>query len=203
MKLPELVLIVEGQGDVAALPVLVGKISGWIGDQVFTKNPIRVGGWGSIKKSGGLEKWVALAASRPDCRKIVIVTDLDDGCPVQEREAIEQRVTELRNLYEVEIEICFCVREFEVWLLRSLDLFSSMTKENIESGIEELIEKADRFRDAKGKLRGILKDGYSESYDQSEMAAKIDPGQLFNRDRSFKRFVKAVTGLDYETLGAA
>ena len=182
---------------------MVGKIGGWIGAQVFTKNPIRVGGWGSIKKAGGIEKWVAFAASRPNCRRIVIVTDLDDGCPVEEREGIEDRVTALRTLHSVDIEICFCVREFEVWLLRSLDLFVSVLKDEPAEGVEQLMQQADRYRDAKGRLRGLLKEGYSESFDQAEMAAKINPNQLYGRDRSFKRFVKAVTGLDYETLSAA
>lgn len=198
-----LVLIVEGHGDVNAFPNLVGKVGAWLGEQLFIKSPIRSKGWGSVRKPGGLEKWVGLAASREGCKRVVVVVDLDDGCPVVERQIVADRVNELQNVYNISIEICFCMREFEAWFLRCLDMFPGNIIQDDKSIIEQLIKKANHYRDAKGKLRSVMREGYSETGDQSGLIKNIICSELYKRDRSFKKFVKAVSGIPYELLDAA
>jgi hypothetical protein len=201
--LPETVLIVEGQGDVSAFPNLVGKIGAWLGMGLYTKKPIRAGCWGAVRKAGGLEKWVGLAVTRPDCSKVIIVVDLDDGCPVEEKALLQQRVDALSEAHGIEINICFCLREFEAWFLRSIDHLAVRFPQLADLDHEHFIEAAQQYRDAKGMLRRILPEGYSESYDQSDLLSSVDPPTLFARDRAFRRFVRVLSGLDYETLAAA
>ena len=194
-----LVLIVEGHGDVDAFPPLVGKVGGWLELPLFTKSPIRTGGWGAIKKPGGLEKWVGLAVSREGCSRIVIVTDLDDACPVDERASVEDRVMELSSQFGVSIDICFCMREFESWLLHSFPEIEEKFK-NIDT---KKLQKSASFcdiRDAKGLLRRAMVDGYSESSDQKALASAIFPPTLFNKSRSFRRFVKVIAQKEYVVL---
>lgn len=187
----------------SAFPSLVGKIGAWLGIGLYTKNPIRAGGWGSVKKPGGLEKWVGLAASRPACVKVIVVVDLDDGCPVDEKTALQSRVDAAAQAHNISIDICFCVREFEAWFLSSIDELAERFPILQELNHEHIIQTAHELRDAKGTLRRMLPDGYSESYDQAELLSSINPATLFARDRSFRRFVKSITNLDYETLAAA
>lgn len=195
-------MIVEGQGDVDAFPHLVGKIGAWIGAGLFIKNPIRAGGWGRVCKEGGLEKLVALAVSREGCNRVVIAVDLDDGCPVVEQNKISQRIAKLQETYGIIIELCFCLREFEAWYLRCIDLLADLLEDS-STDLENVINSAANVRDAKGTLRRLLKDGYSVSSDQGQLMSRIDPAILFFRDRSFRRLVKAISGLDYDLLEAA
>lgn len=196
-------LVVEGQGDVAAFPHLVGKIGAWLGMPLFVTKPIRCGGWGSIRKPGGLERWTTLAASREDCTRVVFVVDLDDGCPVEERAIILERVAALEALHGIEILIAFCIREYESWLLYSLDKISEndASLSDLDTSCCHMNNSA--IRDAKGKLRALLPDGYSESSDQHLLTKMIDIKSLYERCRSFKKFVKCVSSLDYDTLEAA
>ncbi|WP_172438934.1 DUF4276 family protein [Porphyrobacter sp. TH134] len=195
--MPDLVLIVEGHGDVVAMPHVVAKIGASCGLPLYTSRPIRSRGWGSIKKAGGLEGFVQLAASRHGCERVLIVVDLDDGCPVTERGLLAGRIDKLHERYGVSIEICFCIREFEAWLLASLE---ELPESDLKPGLDLPIERHDLIRDAKGSLRKFLEDGYSETADQGELAKRIDPSKLYQRDRSFRRFVKATTGIEYPDL---
>lgn len=200
--MPEIVLVVEGHGDVEALPPVVGKVGAWLGSPLFASKPIRCGGWGRVKKAGGLEKWVGLAASRAGCTKVVVVIDLDDGCPVDERGTIQARVDALEAALGVKIEICFCLREFEAWFLAVLDHIVAARPE-YDWTSQEPFQNAAAYRDAKGKLQDCMNEEYGEAADQVILARAIPPDLLFTRDRSFRRFVKAVSGLDYDTLAAA
>lgn len=198
--MPSLVAIVEGHGDVAAIPTVIGKIGGWLEEPLFVANPIRAGSWGAIKKAGGLEKLVRLAASRPECTKVVVLTDLDDGCPVTERAEVEARRAELVSELNILIEICFCIREFEAWILSSLDQIAARLDDLTNVSTEVSLEDNSAFRDAKGRLRRLLPDGYSESADQGRLVRGLDPSVLYARDRSFRRFVKAISGYDYADI---
>jgi len=200
--LPNLVLVVEGHGDVDAFPNIVGKVGAWLGSPLFCVNPIRCGGWGRLKKEGGLEKWVQLAASRPGCSRIVIVVDLDDGCPAEERSKVAARVGQLKHRFGMEIEICFCVREFEAWLLAVLDRISADNPE-YDWITQDFVPNAETFRDAKGALRDKMNESYGEGTDQGILSRAIPAAILYARSRSFRRFVRAVSGLDYETLSVA
>lgn len=196
----DLVLIVEGHGDVDAFPVLTGKIGGWLALPVFTKNPIRSGGWGCIKKPGGLEKFVALAASREECKRVVVVVDLDDDCPVDERVAVQGRATALAERHQIEISICFCIREYEAWILHNINEIM-VSNPQINNNKNEFIHNdICSIRDAKGTLRRHLSDGYSESSDQIALTRLIDPALVYERSRSFRSFVKAVSGLQYDAI---
>lgn len=195
-------MIVEGHGDVASFPDLAGKIAGWLGIACYVVNPIRCGGWTRLKRPNGLETLVRLAATRPGCERIVIAVDLDDGCPVQEFANILQRKVQIEQQVQKSIEICFVVREFEAWFLASLDSLAAGIPEYgwIET---EPVDGHHTLRDAKGRLRSCMTSEYGEATDQGVLVRGIDPPTLYERDRSFRRLVRALSGLDYQTLQSA
>jgi len=49
-------VVVEGYGDVQAMPVLLGKLGGKIGKTIVASDPIRAGEWPSLRKMGKLER---------------------------------------------------------------------------------------------------------------------------------------------------
>lgn len=195
--MPSVVLIVEGDGDVAAMPHLVGKIGASSETYVFAARPIRVGGWGRLKKAGGLEKWVRFAATRDNIFRIIVAMDLDDGCPVEELNVISGRLDALRAELGLEIEVCFCIREYESWLLHAREQLAVDAPEYGWRHLES-INNPDHIRDAKGALRSIISQPYAESIDQETLTKKINCFYLYNRSRSFRRFCTATTGLGYE-----
>jgi len=76
-----IVPIVEGQGDVAALPILLRRLL-WEQNNrydVQIAKPKKTGGSGGLMRD--LEGFLRLAASTPDCGSILVLIDADDKCP--------------------------------------------------------------------------------------------------------------------------
>jgi hypothetical protein len=195
------VLIVEGDGDVLAAPHLVGKIGARVGESIYASRPIRVGGWFNLRKAGGLEKWVRVAATRPECDRVVVLCDLDDLCPAIEKALIRDRAAALSLELGFPVEIAFCMREFESWLLHSRDVLAAAMP---QYGWREAdIPNPEKVRDAKGMLRTLMTEPYAESLDQEVLTKALDCRTLYVRSRSFRSFAKAVTGYSYDDLGAA
>ena len=76
--------IVEGHGDVAAVPVLLRRLvdaaEAW--DAVRIDQPIRCNR-SQLVNGVQLRKRVRLARLREDCGAILVVFDSDDDCPVE------------------------------------------------------------------------------------------------------------------------
>ncbi len=73
--------IVEGDGEVTALPVLLRRLIAASGAyQLDVNQPIRRSRTELVREDG-VRKAVRLARLRPDCAAILIVFDGDDDCP--------------------------------------------------------------------------------------------------------------------------
>jgi hypothetical protein len=76
--------IVEGDGEVAALPRLLHRIASELGvAKPMTPNPMRVSR-GKLTIAGGIERAVSAAALRvPGDGGVLVLLDADDDCPAQ------------------------------------------------------------------------------------------------------------------------
>src|SRR4051812_40938718 len=123
--MPRLVCVVEGHGDVEALPVLCARIihrleaHSWSVD----KNPVRQPRSRLVNErqlsprrivSEGLPRAVALASSRP-ADGVLVVCDSDDDCAAIWGPSATALVRQTMNGAAVMI-----VREYETWLVASL-----------------------------------------------------------------------------------
>ena len=84
---PTIVPVVEGAGDVAALPELLGRIL----RERFNRTDVIVaqGKSGVVTTNGRqkleskLENFLGHAQNKPECDAILVLLDADDDCPVE------------------------------------------------------------------------------------------------------------------------
>lgn len=180
---------------------LVAKAAASFGKQVYASEPpIRAGNAIKLKRVGELERHLRLAASREDIDHILVLVDLDDGCPAEFAKEFNDRATPISQETGKKIHICFCVREYEAWFLASIDV---IREQHPEYGIpgDLAFPDAETIRAAKGALERACKNrGYKQMRDQHAFTKKLDIRKLSARSRSFRKFVKSVLDIDYDQL---
>ena len=113
--------IVEGHGEVEAIPVVVRRIAEQESPLSIVQipTPIRISK-GRLVKTGELERTVELAArlaGQPG--GVLIVLDSDDDCPAEQGPALLARAVEARS--DRPIAVVLAKREFEGWLLAAAE----------------------------------------------------------------------------------
>ncbi len=209
-----LVLLVEGQGDVEAAPVLVNRLlkerSAF--DAVFLDpHPFRVGGYSNIIKNnfGEWQRFLKAAAKRRNFGGCILLLDGDskanaDGQPFCAMSAARQLAAEAQEagagcLFST--AIVFACMEFESWLIAGAESLVNKPFTDGRSGIRTLSqpipsdpEKAPR--DAKGWFRKTITMGYKPTRDQAELTRLVDLNAIQSREmRSFHRLESAIHGL--------
>ncbi|RYD48596.1 MAG: DUF4276 family protein [Verrucomicrobiaceae bacterium] len=199
--MPSLAIVVEGYGDVAAVPAILGRVGNAFGVNAYAANPpIRVKGLAQLVRPGELERWVKLAQSRDGVDRVLFVIDVDEGCPVSLRSDFETRIQQMGNAVTKPVSFCLIKAEFETWFLADAENLKLALPEYGWADNVAVIDPSNR-RGAKELLDSLLLgSSYKETRDQEIMARKIDIKSLYASDRSFKRFVKCVTSLDYDDL---
>ena len=201
-----LVSIVEGDGEVEALPVLLRKLffarGRW---DVKIGRPKNAHGCGNLTKPGGLEKFVELAFREPGCSAVLVLmdADTDEDCPVKLAQEFATRL----KAYGIRhpIGIVFARREYEAWFLASLE---SIVKNGYSGLLANLVYEGDveEIKDVKGWLSRKFPGTriYKETEDQASMTNRIDLNTAYSRSRSFRRLSHAVdellSAIDTETL---
>ena len=184
--------VVEGYGEVAAVPVLLRRLvaeAGVYGIQVG--KPIRRKR-SELAKEDGLRRSVDLALLQQDCRAILILLDSDDDCPKELAPSLEEWAkSEAR---QVPCAVVMAHREYEAWFLAAIESLRG------ERGIlpdASPHPDAESPRDAKGQLEERMASGrsYSETADQAALTALFDMATAFARCRSFRRMVRAFGSL--------
>jgi hypothetical protein len=188
----QLACIVEGQGDLEAVPVLVRRIAHALAPETTVQvHPFRVGR-NKLLKEGELERAVELAARRAGrAGGILILFDSDDDCPAKLGPALLQRAVHARS--DVPIRIVLAHREFEAWFLAGAESLSG------RRGLSESLtspENPESIRDAKQWLtaRMLGNQHYVETLDQPALAAVLDLTAARRAD-SFDKLWRDLTGL--------
>lgn len=196
-------LIVEGHGDVQSAPALVARAASTFGLTLIPADPIRAGEAPKLRRHGELERFLRLAASRPEIDEIFVVLDMDDGCAKEYHDDFVARTSSIAAVLAKPVHFCFCVREYEGWFLSDIEtLRLALPEYGISAGVT--IENAESIRGAKQLLnkhcRGRV---YKETRDQVIFTRNLDIKRLARRSRSFRKLLKAVTGMDYGDLALA
>jgi hypothetical protein len=111
--------IVEGQGEVEAVRVLLRRMAAEIAPDVWVDflRPHRIGRDALIKQ-GGIETAVALAARQISNRgSVLILIDADDDCAATVGPQLAERARAAHN--GLGVSVVLAVREFEAWFLAS------------------------------------------------------------------------------------
>lgn len=186
------VAVVEGPGDVEAVPTLVAKAGGLVGLPSLASKPIKAGEWKKLRRDGEFERTLTLAATR-NWDLILVILDLDDDCPVEESAAAYERIAKWRGERKIRVEVVFLAKEYETLFLHCPDCMGN-------ADLSKIPENPDQIRGAKEKVKLAIGRRYRETQDQIKFTQALDMSVLYEKSRAFRRLCKAITGLDYDMM---
>ncbi len=194
MTPPVFVSVIEGHGEVEALPVLLNVIVASIGSDLYPAiaRPIRVP-WGTlVNNAGELERYAAMAIRNggPTAR-LFVVLDADDRCPAELGPQLLQRV--IARLPHNPVSVTVANREYESWFIAS----SESIADHVGSGATfDVPQNIEGIRAAKEWLElNLLNRRYKETRDQAAFSSRIDVPLARRRSQSFNRFCREVERL--------
>lgn len=187
------VSIVEGDGEVAALPVLLRRLGEWLtpGKTLNIGRPIRVRREQFLNRDDIFCKQLTVAASMcPDPGWILILLDADDDCPEDLAETIHERAAAVapgRN-----ISVVLANREYEAWFIAAAESLDG--KRGFASPAR--VADAESVRGAKQWMSKQIRQGaYHEVVDQPAFSAHMDLQQAHDNSRSFRKLCGDWTNL--------
>lgn len=187
--------IVEGHGEVPALPLLLRRIAG----ECFGLWDVPILHPGRYPASRLLQKENGIWVPGPDFTKagqharnegatcILTLLDLDDDCPKEVHDSV---IPTLANATGIDPScLVFAKCEYEAWFLASA--------ETLANNALPYPEDPEGVRDAKGALERHLQleFPYNERTDQPSYSSRLNITFVYNRSRSFRKLVK-----DYRRL---
>ena len=191
-----LALVVEGDGEVASLPLLLRRWMGACGTTppVTLSKPLNALGRGNLLKHGGIERFARLAAMTPGTDGILVLVDAETECAICLASQLAQRVRATQ--LSVPVAVVAAVPMYEAWLVASASTLAGRaikgkpalpntvtslpTAENLSNPKQWIVNRLPRGR------------GYHEPQDQPAMTAWIDLGVVAASCRSFRRLEHAV-----------
>ena len=185
--------IVEGHGEVEAVPVLIRRIA----QNLYPELPITIelpirAPRNLVVKTGELERKVELAARRVGRHgAIFIILDSDEDCPRRLGPALLDRASQTRSDLLIAVALAKC--EFEAWFLASAE--SLRGQRGLGDGIHPPNDP-EAVRGAKEWLSLQMEGSrtYSETQDQPALAALFDLEQARQAD-SFDKCYRDIVRL--------
>lgn len=182
--------IVEGPGDVGAVPVLLRRICYELGC-CYTAQiaPAMKVSRSKMVQKDELVRYMQIASAQPGCKLVLLFMDADDDCAKELAEMIRPWMAE--GAWSVPSEIIVVPREFECWLIAALESLR---------GIRGIREDAsshaapEGLRDAKGFITDNMQgsSAYHESADQPALTQMVDLSAVRERCGSFRRLVEKI-----------
>jgi len=184
-----IVSIVEGDGEVAALPVLLRRINEWKNPDIPCNvwRPIRVRRDQFLNREDVFSKQLKIAAALAgDDGWVLILLDADDDCPKELAPQIAERAS--RIVPHRQISVVLANKEFEAWFIASVDSFNG--RRGFALG-KTVVPDAETIRGGKEWISKHIPDGkYHEVTDQPAFAALIDLESVHEKSRSFRKLCK-------------
>lgn len=181
-----LIPVVEGYGEVEAVPVLLRRLLR--AARIFDLDigvPHRRSR-SELAQEDRLRRIVEVARREPGCRGILVLLDADDDCPRMLRDKIEPWVIDAAR--GVPCGVVVPNREFEAWFLASLESLRGQRGIS-EAAVSEPSPEAPR-NPKKALERWMATRAYKERTDQMMLAERFDLAQAYRRSRSFRRLIK-------------
>ncbi|MBI4902186.1 MAG: DUF4276 family protein [Acidobacteria bacterium] len=168
----QLACIVEGHGEISAVPVLLRRMAAAIGSHIELQipHPVRFPR-SKLPIPGELEKAVELATAKvAPSGGLLILMDADDDCPATMAPDLLARALATRS--DLPIAVVLPRREFESWFLAAAESLRGRFKLPQDVKVPS---DPEAIRGAKEWLKDRLANGnYSPAVDQPALAAIFD-----------------------------
>jgi hypothetical protein len=178
--------IVEGHGDVAAVPILLRRlIAAAQAYSIEVNRPIRKKQT-QLLREASLRDAVRLARIQEKCGAILVIFEAEDGCPAQLGPQLAAWAqAEAGN---VPCLVALPHREYEAWFLAAIESLRGCR------GIrDDAVSHPDpeSVRDAKGQVEARMHPGayYLETSDQAALSRLFDLATAYSQSRSFRHLV--------------
>lgn len=191
--------VVEGHGEVSAVPVLLRRI----GEALEPARPIDVrppvrGHRSKLSRPTDAERYLGLAMRKlgGDTGAILVLIDADDDCAATVGPELLKTCHTLRA--DVPVSVVLAVAEFEAWFLASAESLRG------QRGLAEDLappDEPERVRNAKGWLQDRRTNGlaYSPTTDQPALTAIFDMAAARLASASFDKLWRDVERLMDQT----
>ncbi len=193
--MPKIVPIVEGDGEVDAVPILLRKLLDEMGRwEVQVARPKNAHGCGNLTKPGGVEKFVQLAWAEADCAAVLILMDAEKNCAKELATSFSRRVQAMGAYRPVVTVIAKC--EYEVWFLASLETIAGTDLQG-RPGLPASLQCPNDIEAIVGVKQWLSRQfpaerAYKETLDQAPMTHLLDIVLARERSRSFRRLWHAI-----------
>ncbi len=195
MRIVRVASLVEGDGEVQAVPVLLRRIIAAIEMSCQLEIPPSFRHpRSSLKKPGGLEAAIDAVALKFPGHAVLVLADSDDDCPAALGSELQARARVSRPDLAVSIVLAHC--EFETWFLAGAESLAG--KRDLAPTLASPAD-FEEIRNAKGWLTERMAGSrrYRETQDQAALTAVLDLDLVLQRSRSFRKLWKelqAMTG---------
>lgn len=177
--------IVEGQGEVRALPILLRRLGELYCPEhlLDIPPPHRLPRGKMINRPEEFKRAIQLAAAKGGSSSkafIMVLLDSDQDCAAEIGPRLTSEAKSARSDFQITVSLA--VREFECWILASPDSL------DLPKGVEAPADP-ESIGGAKGWLkRNLTLEQYSETIDQPRFTSRIDIETARSSSRSFDRF---------------
>lgn len=194
--------IVEGHGEITAVPALIRRLRDETGAYGFEVNQAIRRHRSDFVREESVRIAVRLALLQDECRAILILFDGDDDCPKELGPMVEAWAQDEAGLVPCAVVIAH--REYEAWFIAAIESLRGR-RGILEDAVSH--PSPETPRDAKGQLEDRMEGGrsYFERADQVALTELFDMASAYRSCRSFRRMARAfevlVTGIGIELVG--
>jgi hypothetical protein len=181
--------IVEGDGEVVALPILLRRLGDWQTPDIVIQAlpPIRVRRDRFLNRDEEFRRHLLLAAAK--CGEdgwILVLLDADDDCPaILAREILERAHCCVPHR---RVSVVLANREYEAWFIAAAESLNGQRGFTFDPAD---VIAPELPRDAKGWIKAHIASGvYGETTDQPAFSARMSLEQAFERSRSFRKLCR-------------
>ncbi|NVM79524.1 hypothetical protein FHW83_005365 [Duganella sp. SG902] len=181
------IAIVEGDGEVKALPTLLRRFPEWRGCAwADLPQPIRVRRDRFLNNDDEFRKQVTLAGYKcGEAGWILILLDADDDCPVTMADSILRRAQTIVPGHRISVVIA--TREYEAWFIAAASSLDGQRGFSLPAHVPD----AESVRAAKEWISSCMPHGhkYHEVHDQAAFSSQVNLDLAYANSRSFRKLV--------------
>lgn len=179
--------IVEGDGEVQAVPVLLRRLIPELGGYIEIGQSIKRHRSDLVIEQKFKYTIQEIVLPKPELEALLILFDADEDCA---RNHVPQMLAWVREVAShVPCAIVMARREYEAWFLASIESLRGVRGISLNAGYRTDPEQKS---DAKGTVRRFTprNDPYTPTADQPALSAVFDFSQAYRRASSFRKLVK-------------